>query len=106
MGIQMLALKGHVGLLLQQCDRASFPPAFRLENAVNGFSCPVSGGCWARRDGGRAAHLKPRCLTGRQTPVHIVNKGLGYAETDGSNMTQIMKSTGDLEKRQMELHEN
>ena len=106
MGIQMLELKGHMGLLLQQCDRAPFPPAFRLEKAVNGFSCPVSGGCWAGRGGGQAACPKPRCLIGRQTPAHMVNKGLGYTETDGNNMTQSMKSTQELEKRQMELHEN
>lgn len=104
--MQMLELKGHVGLLLQQRDRAPFPPAFRLEKAVHGFSCPVSGGCWARRDEGQDARPKPPCLTGRQTPVPIGNKGLDYAETDGNNIIQSTANARELKKRQMELHEN
>lgn len=58
MGIQILELKELMGLLLQQCALAPFPPVFRLEKAFNGFSCPVSRGCWVRRDRGQAAHLK------------------------------------------------
>jgi len=88
------------------CSNATGLLSHQLLGWKKQFRLLLSGVCQASRDGGQAACPKPQRFIGRQTPVLIVNKGLGHAGTDGNNMRESVKSTRELEKRQMELHKN